>query len=384
MKLGVYLETVYCKQNQYLFCKDIYTILLNRIATDFDINYIGHVSPDLSSGMYQVKLYNKLYELSSYKNLVSLCLKYPFYRILNHRIICDFVRQMDCLLIMAPSPISLEIVRLAIKYDKKIVLLIRQDTRFVIPLRYRGIKKIFAQMLANWWENKLEIFVQNNNLSVLGLGYVITERYKHFSSNVSCFVSSRYKDCDIVLPKNVKNINFDGVVKLLFVGRVEINKGIIELLKVLSDFDGFKFHLTIVGDGNFMSEVKKWILKVNLSQNVTCQGYLAFGPQLMNIYREHDIFILPSYSEGLPQVILEAMANGCLVLSTSVGSVPYIIQHGKNGFLFEAKDVNSLKSVLDGLKNHNDIQMIRYNGINTAKMYAFEKQMLVLENKLLE
>ena len=40
----------------------------------------------------------------------------------------------------------------------------------------------------------------------------------------------------------------------------------------------------------------------------------------------------------------------------------YIIQHGKNGFLFEAKDVNSLKSVLDGLKNHNDIQMIRYNG----------------------
>ena len=104
----------------------------------------------------------------------------------------------------------------------------------------------------------------------------------------------------------------------------------------------------------------------------------------MNIYREHDIFILPSYSEGLPQVILEAMANGCLVLSTSVGSVPYIIQHGKNGFLFEAKDVNSLKSVLDGLKNHNDIQMIRYNGINTAKMYAFEKQMLVLENKLLE
>ena len=182
----------------------------------------------------------------------------------------------------------------------------------------------------------------------------------------------------------MKNINFDGVVKLLFVGRVEINKGIIELLKVLSDFDGFKFHLTIVGDGNFMSEVKKWILKVNLSQNVTCQGYLAFGPQLMNIYREHDIFILPSYSEGLPQVILEAMANGCLVLSTSVGSVPYIIQHGKNGFLFEAKDVNSLKSVLDGLKNHNDIQMIRYNGINTAKMYAFEKQMLVLENKLLE
>ena len=285
---------------------------------------------------------------------------------------------------MAPSPISLEIVRLAIKYDKKIVLLIRQDTRLVILLRYRGIKKIFAQMLANWWENKLEIFVQNNNLSVLGLGYVITERYKHFSSNVSCFVSSRYKDCDIVLPKNVKNINFDGVVKLLFVGRVEINKGIIELLKVLSDFDGFKFHLTIVGDGNFMSEVKKWILKVNLSQNVTCQGYLAFGPQLMNIYREHDIFILPSYSEGLPQVILEAMANGCLVLSTSVGSVPYIIQHGKNGFLFEAKDVNSLKSVLDGLKNHNDIQMIRYNGINTAKMYAFEKQMLVLENKLLE
>jgi glycosyltransferase involved in cell wall biosynthesis len=112
-------------------------------------------------------------------------------------------------------------------------------------------------------------------------------------------------------------------------------------------------------------------------------GFIEFGDQLLSIYRENDFFLFPSYSEGLPQVILEAMANGCFVISTNVGSIPFIIKDNVNGILINPHNLDNIKKVIDAIFTQQfNIKSIRYNAIKSATMYSFENQINIFEKVL--
>ncbi|WP_299576274.1 glycosyltransferase [uncultured Sunxiuqinia sp.] len=383
MKVGVYLETRYLKKKNLLFCEDIYTLLLNEISSHFDFQFIGRLgTEDSLKSSYLIQQYNHFFELNSYSNLFALFLKLPFYWLRNKKTIQDFIKKSDVLLVMTPSPISLIILKYAIRYEKKHCLLIRQNTREMIPMRYSGIYKTMARFIANYLETFVENFANKNNSHVLTLGPDIKKRYAHLSNNVREFVSSRYHINDIIDESKLRPLNIEERVRLLFVGRIEVNKGINELLSALKNTN-IDYELSIVGDGQYMSNTKQLIKEYNLSNKIHLHGYIPYGPQLLDIYRSHDIFILPSYSEGLPQVVLEAMASGCLVLATNVGSIPSIINDGINGFIFKPKSVTALNNLFNQLRdtksNYNEV---RKNAIETSRRYAFENQSKVLIDTL--
>ncbi len=386
MKIGVYLETGYYKEGETLFCEDIYTILLNNLSREdtFSFSFLGRQLGGKKENMYRIDRYDRFWELTPFNDLAALCVEWPLFKRRNKPTLSAFVQSVDKLLVMSPMPICIELIKLAEKYGKPIVLLARQDTRRVLPQRYRGVKKWFATVLAYYFERQVERLVaKHKDITVMALGSKIAERFGQFTHNVHCMASSRYRLSDIMLPEALPPIDWAHTVNLLFVGRVEVNKGLSELLACLSGNMPFDWHLTIVGNGAFMPEVKRLIKQYGMSEKVELAGFISFGPHLMEQYKSHDIFILPSYSEGLPQVVLEAMAGGCFVMATNVGGTPDVVDSGRTGLLFSPKSVAELSHAFTFAFAHSDkVEQMRIEALEMAKKYAFENQIEILKNQL--
>lgn len=141
---------------------------------------------------------------------------------------------------------------------------------------------------------------------------------------------------------------------VLFLGRIEREKGIFELLQAHKNMyeDDKPFYLLIVGDGSIREDVMRFSLTIPSAQ------YLRWvGPQLdiVPYLALCNIFVLPSYSEGLPFSLLEAMSAEKPVIATHVGGIPDAVAHNVNGILIEPKQVNALVQAISFLLKNTDI-----------------------------
>ena len=86
---------------------------------------------------------------------------------------------------------------------------------------------------------------------------------------------------------------------------------------------------------------------------------LGFQPEPLELLKNSDVFILPSYSEGYPNTILEALSVGVLVIASKVGGVPEIIKSGINGFMYNPDDLKGFsKMVIKILRNKKEYQEV--------------------------
>ncbi|RPI02455.1 MAG: glycosyltransferase family 1 protein [Calditrichaeota bacterium] len=133
------------------------------------------------------------------------------------------------------------------------------------------------------------------------------------------------------------------LTNLFHIGEVSRRKGIDDVLKVLSELrvEGFDFFFHIAGPGELDLAEQK-IKALNLSPCVKLYGPVR-GEQKLSLFKTADVFILASYAEGLPIGLIEAMAAGLPVISTTVGGIPDIVSQGVNGFLFDPGDLMQLK-----------------------------------------
>lgn len=130
-------------------------------------------------------------------------------------------------------------------------------------------------------------------------------------------------------------------VRLLFVGRLTAIKGLRVLLEAFGDALEARpdLHLTIVGDGDDRAHLEQ--MAKPLGASVTFAGFKS-QQGVAEALREADIFVLPSFAEGLPVVLMEALASGTPVIATQVAGVNELVEHGTNGFLVPAGDNVSL------------------------------------------
>jgi glycosyltransferase involved in cell wall biosynthesis len=133
---------------------------------------------------------------------------------------------------------------------------------------------------------------------------------------------------------------FDGIT-VLSVGRLVRSKGTESLIRAVKDHP--QFRLIIVGDGPLANELQE--IAKPLGDRVVFLGSRDHT-ELPGIYTASDIFCIPSLSEGLGLVTLEAMASGVCVMGSRVGGIPEIIHHEENGLLFEPENVEALSVTL--------------------------------------
>jgi glycosyltransferase involved in cell wall biosynthesis len=135
-------------------------------------------------------------------------------------------------------------------------------------------------------------------------------------------------------------------VRLLFLGWLERDKGIFELLEACRQLAGSRcFTLDVAGAGNAQAEATAFVARHDLSGRVRFRGWLR-GPQVHEALTEADILVLPSWAEGLPNAMVEAMAAGLPVVAAAVGAIPELIVDRRSGMLVEPRNAASLVHAL--------------------------------------
>jgi glycosyltransferase involved in cell wall biosynthesis len=131
-------------------------------------------------------------------------------------------------------------------------------------------------------------------------------------------------------------------LKLLFFSRIHKDKGIYETLDAFQKlrYNFPNLQLTIAGKGPELKNIKQYVENNNLS-NIKLAGF-ATGTEKVSLFQNAHIFVLPSYSEGMPSAVLEAFAFGLPVVATKVGGLKDIFKDQQNGFFVKMKSVDDL------------------------------------------
>lgn len=157
-------------------------------------------------------------------------------------------------------------------------------------------------------------------------------------------------------PFTRKNIHEPQPIRLLFLGLIGDRKGIFDLLQAIEkNKEKLKGRLQLVigGNGN-TARLLKFIELHQLQELVQYAGWIS-GDQKRHWLRNSDVYVLPSYNEGLPLSILEAMSYNMPILSTPVGGTSEIVCEGINGFLVKPGDQDALIDRLFRFINHPEL-----------------------------
>ncbi len=141
----------------------------------------------------------------------------------------------------------------------------------------------------------------------------------------------------------------NGIPKLLFLGWLEREKGIFELLGACRRLsEKYEFQLLVAGSGNAERKANEFVLKYNMEGVVKFLGWVH-GEQKKQLLEEADILVLPSWIEGFPNTIIEAMAAKLAIVVSAVGNVPDILSDREQALLIPPKDEEALRRALDEL-----------------------------------
>ncbi len=137
--------------------------------------------------------------------------------------------------------------------------------------------------------------------------------------------------------------------RLLFLGRMGVKKGLWDLLEVMARLvpGHVDLVLHIGGDGD-VDAVRARIQALELTRHVQLEGWLR-GPEKLNLMRSASIYLLPSYYEGLPMGVLEAMSWGMAVVASRVGGVEDAIPHASMGLCIQPGNLDQLEAALRSL-----------------------------------
>lgn len=220
-------------------------------------------------------------------------------------------------------------------------------------LKRYNLKKIIDMITRNKYD--LNIFCGENvrKFYLKNASYLNKEKTIILSNSV-------YLPQKNIIKKETKNIYG-------YVGRLSEEKGIFDLIKEIQKninlFKSKKFY--IIGSGPQEKEIKEYVKKYDMEKNFIFWGFKA---EVEYFYKNMDVLMIPSHTEALPMVLLEAMAHGVIVLSMDVGSIGEVIINQKNGFLIKKGNYKEFIERLLLLGNEEETKYIRENAYKTVKI----------------
>ena len=318
MRLAVYTDYVYRQVDGEVFAERAFALFLARLNGALDrLVLIGREAPEPDRARYAVGAGVELVPLPYYPRLSdpwavlrsSLASLARFWRALS---------DVDCVWLLGPHPLAIAFAGLAAVRRRRVVLGVRQDLPAYVESRHpdRRLLQLAGRALDLTWRALARVF------PVVVVGPEIAARYVRARSVLEIAVSLIDAD-DLVPPAVALRRSYDGEVRVISVGRLEAEKNPLLLADVLARVreDGDRWRLVVCGEGEMRAALEDRLQELGLGERAELLGYVPFGPGLLSLYRESHALLHVSWTEGLPQVIVEAFAAGIPVVATDVGGV---------------------------------------------------------------
>ena len=187
----------------------------------------------------------------------------------------------------------------------------------------------------------------------------------------------------IYLPKKKSSLKSKN---LITISRLNSIKKIDDMIKIFSEIKSKKSKLYIVGDGEELEKLKKEVDNLELNDRIIFTGYKT-KEEMEEYLLDSSLFLLTSWSEGLPMVLLEAMSYGlpCIAFNTKSG-VSDIIDDNKNGFIINNRNKEKYVEKIDELMNNKELlSEFSKNSITKAREFTskeiVKKWQEVIENE---
>jgi glycosyltransferase involved in cell wall biosynthesis len=188
------------------------------------------------------------------------------------------------------------------------------------------------------------LFSGSTQIIVLGQYWsdVITDRLPGSAEKISILSNAAAEPPDYPLPRS------DDATRITFLGQLGDRKGTPELVAALAGLSrSINWVATIAGDGE-VERTRTDVQMKGISNWVEVPGWIDVQAR-NDLLRRTDILVLPSFSENLPMVIIEAFSYGIPVIATPVGAIPEVIEHGRTGLLVPVGDVGALRNAMEVL-----------------------------------
>lgn len=342
-------------------------------------------SPEIN---YQIKIENIIF-----KNLGPRGQFWDYFKKIKHlKKSCKNIDNTsdDILLLRVPSPLAYVIWKYSGKPKKTILLLIGNPQFTKAYFRKNFFQSFFRKIRSDIQNQRLKYICKNSQ----GIILVNSKSLKKTWGKILDFapqlintssISNKY----ICSYKNTKN-KIENPCNLLFVGRICFDKGIRELLNALKVLNMSKHKTYLlklvgpVGDLNG-STINDFIYDNKVEKYVEYHGSIQFGPKLFEYYKKSDIYILPSYHEGMPKTIWESMANGTPVIASKIDGIEDNFSDNENLIFIKPRSVSSIVSAVQKINNSNSLflKLIK-NGIAKSKNFTSEVQATQIIKKINE
>ena len=298
----------------------------------------------------------------------------PYYQRLNRQAIA-LIKGHDITLVRISSPITPLIVKHSRRLRKPFVLIVVGDiaTASNALLLSRGVKRAVIQLIIRTIKNR-ELRCARHASLVYAYGEELAVQFRKFCPHVKIMRTALISLADIY-PREDTCIG--NIIQLLFVGWLIPCKGLEFLFKAVSLLrdSNLPVRLKVVGremDEPYGAHLRKIVQELGIEDHIEFAGWIPHA-EIFRVYRESDIQVISSTSEGIPRVILEGAANGLPLVSTSAGGCSTAVRDGENGILVPPRyPVALAEGIKRVIQNGSLRRKIIQEGLEMAKRYSSE------------
>lgn len=290
-----------------------------------------------------------------------------------------WAERCDVIHFRVPTPAAIFAFRAAAAKRKPVFLLVVGDYEALLPhLPYRGLKKTAFRAYVAFEEWALR-HMTSRALTFTN-GAALRRKYEHDGTRVIETKTTTLSRDDIGTRADVTAA---GRIRALTVSRIDPRKGLRTLPGAVAQLaaDGIDLSLDIVGPtigligDNERDAIRREADARGVGDRVQLVGPVPLD-RLMGMYRDYDFFVLPTQpGEGIPRVLLEAMANGLPIVTTDVSGIASLIADGDNGLLIAGGSSGLIAGAIGRLVRDGELRRhVIQGGYATARKHTLEQQ----------
>jgi glycosyltransferase involved in cell wall biosynthesis len=274
---------------------------------------------------------------------------------------------VDAVWLLGPHPLCLALAALATLRGRRVALGVRQDLPTYVRSRHPG--RPLVRLAGDILEGAYRLIARRAPTVVVGAD--IARHYRRARHLLDMSVSL-VREADVAGPEQLEGRSWPERPTVLSVGRLETEKNPLLLADIGARLpEGWR--LVVCGEGPLEGALRERIAELGVEDRVELAGYLPIDGGLMDLYRSSDVFLHVSWTEGVPQVLMEAFAAGLPVVATAVGGVPTAV--GDAALQIPPGDADAAAEALQRLAADPDLRrMLSGLGAERVRAHTLEAE----------